>query len=412
MDACKSNCNLIATRVWNIVKMDKIDPPPKVGRGCFSCLCCLPSDLLVLISMRLSVLDYICCRSVCRCWRSAFSQLQFSFSRRPWVIFLRVDKDKEKELHILSLVEKLKVSSFLTPVVYTIGKVGDPLTGRVYNIPELSGKRFLLSKYGWLLLFSSMDCSSSNPSLFFFNPFLQSIIDLPFIDVSCLKQPVFSITAPPTSRDCTMFLISCCDEIASNKIKICIWQHGEDKWNSMTFRHGDLKIPYVINIVFVKGIFYCFHAGGHLSAFNVSNCSWSYLLGPEDFYMREYPYDSTHVSFEFHCSGDVFICMDSDTSHVRPMVKLKDPPEVTLWNWEFKNKWILPLELLRSNPKKAISIENNLVLDSFNLSSWYGICECPEDGLKFKLQSRKFWRSYNLSRGLCTTIAWIEPRLA
>ncbi|CAK7347684.1 unnamed protein product [Dovyalis caffra] len=162
----------------------------------------------------------------------------------------------------------------LQPVFYTTGKIGDSITKRVYNIPELHEKSLLLSKHGWLRLFSVM--ASSNSSLYFVHLFTGSKIYLPCLGISSLERPIFAITAPPTSEDCVIFIVSCIEDKVGNdcaKIKFC--HRRQSAWSTGIISVEDYRISDVDNLVFAGGFFYCLHQGGHLSAFSVSGHSWT-----------------------------------------------------------------------------------------------------------------------------------------
>ncbi|XP_038721122.1 F-box protein At4g12382-like [Tripterygium wilfordii] len=123
----------------------------------------LPYHVLVLIGKKLTIADHLSFRAVCKEWRLVSKiccPLQFT-TESLWLMFLRNPRRKSAQW-----------------------KIGDPSSGFIYTIdaPLLSAgttrPRCLLSKHGWLLLYST----NPSPSLFFFNPVSQARIDLPWCD--------------------------------------------------------------------------------------------------------------------------------------------------------------------------------------------------------------------------------------
>ncbi|XP_057501888.1 F-box/kelch-repeat protein At1g57790-like isoform X3 [Actinidia eriantha] len=336
------------------------------------CLCCLPMELLLIVLSYLSILDYLSFRAVCKCWRSAFSRCSPFISQNqtqrqlPWFMLLRFEE----------LLEGPLKSPTKERLLQTTGKFGDLSSRHVYttDIPDLCETQILLSRHGWLLLFSSKKGSSS---LFFLNPFSRARIDIPLIDVT--KFPVFDMSAPPTSPDCMLFAISCQDF----DIKISTCRREESTWTTNLYTCC-WRTTNVVNAVFVNGTWYCLHKCGDFSAFDAVNCCWRYLGLPE-------------VFFE---------------------VLLKEPLKVTRDVSDFY--WQFDVEhLIRTSPERAImQLQNQLQIDSFNAHAWCGACD-TKDGITFRwhlfrscvnvqfcLDGRSCLRN---NKDCSTIVMWMEP---
>ncbi|XP_028057732.1 F-box protein At4g12382-like isoform X2 [Camellia sinensis] len=135
----------------------------------------LPADLLLLILRHLNFLDHLSFFGVCKSWRWALEQctLENQLPAQPyWVISRKMSTSTDIIWHF-----------------------GDSSTRRSYtiNVPELSQARCLVSKHGWLLLFSSEPISS----LFFFNPFSRARIDLPWTISESVPVAEGKLPGPP-----------------------------------------------------------------------------------------------------------------------------------------------------------------------------------------------------------------------
>lgn len=155
---------------------------------------------------------------------------------------------------------------------------GDSSTRRSYtiNVPELSRARCLVSKHGWLLLFSSEPISS----LFFFNPFSRARIDLPWTseffrltDILDKHPPVFTLSAPPTSLDCVLFAIAFVN-VDSFRISTC--RRGETTWTTHDCQCRITKFVPIKDATFCAstGSFYWVHELGFIRTYNADAKVW------------------------------------------------------------------------------------------------------------------------------------------
>lgn len=370
------------------------------------CLCCLPRELLLIVLGYLSVLDYLSFRVVCKCWHSAFSKCSAFISQKqlprqlPWFMLLRSEEFPEG-LHLFQNNQHF---------LQTTGKFGDLSSRRIYNtdIPELCETRFLLSRHGWLLLFSSKNGCSF---LFFLNLFSRARIDIPLIDVDKLWRPVFDVSAPPTSPDCVVFAISCND--FGIKIRTC--RRRESTWKSNSFEYHGVS-GHVVNTVFVRGIWYCLHECGSFSTFDVINNCWRFLGLPEGMY-RQWSQVNL-LSYVIKHGTQVYLCVHGNVFHE---VLLEEPLKVTK---NFRDRdWQIGLEYqMRSLPHRAFqTLRNEMeVFDTFNGHAWCGDHNVSKyDVIKFRWHHfRSFlndrcvmdkWSCPPNNKECSTIVAWVEP---
>ena len=226
------------------------------------CVCHLPTDILQTIMRHLSILDYISCRAVSKCWSSAFllASEKTCFSqahqRQPWFLLLDTN-DSLEHTRTFRATSKL-------------GNLADKGTIYDFDMPELHGAYVLLSKYGWLLLYSSGD-------LFFFHMFSRTRIDIPPVNVAEMWSPLFEITAPPTSPDCILFMIGNFVESHILKYKVKVWSCKDSSWNIIEFRSSPERTG-VKFVTLVDGKWYCTHVNGYHSVIDVANRSWKPLI--------------------------------------------------------------------------------------------------------------------------------------
>ncbi|EOY12244.1 Uncharacterized protein TCM_030807 [Theobroma cacao] len=374
------------------------------------CLCNLPDDLLRIILSYLSVLDYINFRAVCKCWRLAFSKFAAVLSQekpgRELPCFLVLKREHS--------VDKSIMSDYHRPVLHTTGMLGSLCSSsssrRIYrtNMPELCGTRILLSKYGWLLLFRSGGIDSSE--LYFFNPFSRAKILLPFLDVSMLRNPVFAISAPPTSPDCMVFIIS---YVEPNQDYIHLCSRGDSAWNCVTAGHNGPAL----NVVFAKGIWYCLHALGDLVAYDPAHLCYN-LLDIKDYS----PGHFTFVSYPVSRGEQIFLRVHGLRCFEVPLVYYSEPlvAKEIVCQADGKLNYQDCEYLFRTDVKEAIVQEKGLVsVDSFNVDAWCaGLDADDDDAIEFRWHwfTNKRTALYRLHGTSChynhdcsTFVMWVEP---
>ncbi|XP_050226803.1 F-box/kelch-repeat protein At1g57790-like [Mercurialis annua] len=371
-----------------------LDATTSKGRWCPCHIGELPVELLLMIVSRISALDYIYARVVCKCWRSAFAKcLETEVSQSKfckWLPFFLILKAGHQERPAGQLCAE-------KPILYTTGKFGDLSTNRVYTTgaEELNGTRVLLARYGWLLLFSSEEKSKS---LFFFNPFSRARISLPYLNVHELDCSIFDISLSPTSRNCMIFAIW----RHSNMFKFGLCNHEDESWTIKLYSLESKS--HVVNTVLVNGIWYCLHENGDFSSFNCVTRSMMFLGQPDgmpDMWHETYK----HVSYVIRRGEQVFLRVHCCFPYE---IALKDPLEASIVSvfTAYKEE-----ALFRSDVKGAmIQFQDVLVADSFSSDAWCGMSN--SDGI-VTFGWHNFISSIKLNshslRLPCSPILWFHP---
>ncbi|GAB4843575.1 hypothetical protein Ancab_013540 [Ancistrocladus abbreviatus] len=193
----------------------------------------LKVDILILVILRLSFIDQVSFRSVCRLWRFAFSQCY-------------------TKLQALSartrLMSYVNDGSFLLHSVMTsrTKSKGDPLPFKPYrfHIPELQDTVCLASNFGWLLL-------RHGTSIFFLNPFTRSRMDLPPLNHQVHEISAFS--SPPISPDCVVLILQRPD---AGVVQINTCERGHMVWTTQLYSSKTWLSDPARYAFFMDGCFY------------------------------------------------------------------------------------------------------------------------------------------------------------
>lgn len=169
----------------------------------------LQDDMVRSISKYLHTVDYIQLRAVSKKHRSILS-LRRSYSTwttpdlSPWMVFPIYNRS-----------------------VYNFVNSMHNNDNYLMKIPEsLKGSRIRFSKGGWLLI-------SKGKTLFFYNPFTRSSIELPELpDEHCYDFSGISFSSAPTSSDCVVFGVS--KQIGDNVFTFYI-KRGDEHWTNVSF---------------------------------------------------------------------------------------------------------------------------------------------------------------------------------
>jgi hypothetical protein len=368
------------------------------------CWSSLPVDPLTMIIRCLCFLDHFSLRAVCKQWRLASKNCPVQYPL--WLMISR------------------------TSTATTKWEFGDPSTRRIYtvDVPELcrSSTRLLLSKHGWLLVFSS----EPSPSLFFFNPFSRARIDLPWsTDFSGMTHmlkfryrrtiiydyiPVFALSAPPTSPNCVVYAAT---YISEENFEISFCRHGDSTWTTRRVdKTPGIKFAPIKNAMVHAGIFYWVEKEGRVRAYRETDkgdkyrCFRRAKLALRDDKVYSYMVDSG--------DGKVSMCVDFPLMGPRQVITLlediDDPIEIeNLESYDDKYR------VNRKRDGYATLGPSWLRLDSFPVGSWcLSSSDSEEDhGPKFcnwhLLKMKRCPRSCGLSGdSVWIEPKWIEPSLA
>ncbi|KAG2715161.1 hypothetical protein I3760_03G064900 [Carya illinoinensis] len=210
----------------------------------------LPIDILDIIARKLDIVDHVSFRAACKNWREIQG---LPLVNAPWMMGHRWDVDENDE-NVYSLCS----FSLLTAKWNHVTRNKFEREG----FRDLYGAAICASKHGWLLL------QKSNLS-FFYNPYTNSIIKLPDLNLSFNRTTFSSV---PSSPDCFCFAIQSSKD--SLKIYIHVCQPSDHKWT--TFELDGIR-KAVEDVVYCNGTFYCVFSGGALGGFDLASREWSFL---------------------------------------------------------------------------------------------------------------------------------------
>ncbi|PKA58459.1 F-box protein [Apostasia shenzhenica] len=181
-------------------------------------------DILSLISDFLPLPDFINFRAVCRAWRDA------PHLRRDIAAFCKAN--------IWCILYDFQSREEDDDICFVYELSSDARSS--FRIPALRGSTCLASKQGWLLLRRSGD-----HSYFFFNPF--TLTEIPIQPYP--RQPpevadqVGEFSSPPTSRDCTVFLVS---SRGASTLEVAWCSVAEGNWVIDLINTGDRTATSVL----------------------------------------------------------------------------------------------------------------------------------------------------------------------
>ncbi|ONK62364.1 uncharacterized protein A4U43_C07F3120 [Asparagus officinalis] len=199
----------------------------------------MPADILEYISDRLSLVDYIKFRSVCKQWRSTPSGRSelVNFSKdQPWLIVYELEKSKTAG----------------TPKCY-IYSLSHPRHCAI-RLHDVEGAIIVESKFGWLL-------AHHGQFFFLYNPLTFSRINLPNLNVS--GDYACTFTYLPTHPKCTITVVNRISESSLGVSMCCV---GDKEWSTQLI--SDVSCGQVGRIVMLVT---CDHTRDDLCSTCVSN---------------------------------------------------------------------------------------------------------------------------------------------
>ncbi|KAJ7982400.1 F-box protein [Quillaja saponaria] len=228
------------------------------------------------------------------------------------------------------------------------------------------------------------------------------------MNVAELCRPVFDISAPPTSPECMVFVISCCHR--DYTISLCT--RRDSAWTTKVCKPSKYPTP-ATNTVFANGIWYCLDESGEFIAFDTVSCSWRFLALPTHIQLSN---RVKHVSYAINRGNQVFLCIHGFR---RFEIALRDPLEVTKSRF-IGGRDLEKLEnLFRTDVESAmLELQNVLEVDSFNTGAWCGLCD--SDGVMtfrwhhFRSHLDYYYRlnersCHGNNKNCSTIIMWVEP---
>ncbi|CAO2206129.1 unnamed protein product [Urochloa humidicola] len=216
----------------------------------------LHTDLLELIVPRISFIDVLHLRAVCKQW-SSISSVMIQHAK-VFPLLISTCPRRKDSLDVFDPVSKRK---------YTIN----------LNIPDDgydTGSQMLwYSKNGWIIILRG--CYS----VYMVNPFkrsLDGVIVLPPLESYGIKGVSFS--SVPGSADFLVITVQI--NAIGTLITVKTWRPCDKDWTENVFNN---VIPFIMachNPVFFQGSFYCLDINGRIGVFKPDTSEWSVLQKP------------------------------------------------------------------------------------------------------------------------------------
>ncbi|CAL5010993.1 unnamed protein product [Urochloa decumbens] len=216
----------------------------------------LHTDLVELLVPKISFIDVLHLRAVCKQWSSISSAaIQHA---KVFPLLMSTCPRRKDSLDFFDPVSKRK---------YTI----------ILNIPDdedcKRSQMLWYSKNGWIIV------SRGRRSLYLVNPFKRSpdgVIILPLLDSYGIKGVSFS--SVPGSADFLVITVQI--NAIGTLVRVKTWRPGDKDWTENVFNNG---IPFIMachNPVFFQGNFYCLDINGRIGVFKPDTSEWSVLEKP------------------------------------------------------------------------------------------------------------------------------------
>ncbi|KAL6324311.1 hypothetical protein AAG906_012557 [Vitis piasezkii] len=242
------------------------DPPEEQESRLWSVL---PQDILRLIVERLSLVDLIRLRAVCKDWLLAPIHDRQPIHNLPWIMNYQFTLTKDK--HVI------------------LGKMGLP-PGRT-TLPYAT---VCASRSGWVLFTKQIEYQ-------FFKRVVKDMagnVRVTSYLMAPEHQTLFrdyaaTFSSIPTSPDCVFFVSH---PSTSDQIFISTHSIGDKSWKTHTFTCPNASSYSAESVVYMEGSFYCFSERGLLASFNIATQEWRPLvsimwdmpLWPRERYFLEY----------------------------------------------------------------------------------------------------------------------------
>ncbi|CAL5020474.1 unnamed protein product [Urochloa decumbens] len=217
----------------------------------------LPVDMVDELVSRLSFIDYLSVRQVCKRWSSISKPAQYS-KRYP-------------AYPVLMSICSSSAGTF---------KLFDPITEKGYTLKNSSlvscddyFQMLLFAKHGWVLVLRG------SRYMYATNPFTGEMLQLP--DIPCLHNQFdgISFSSAPKSPDCVVCAIDKTRNAAHNNL-VMVWHAGDDQWTKLEIDYNTQFRSSYSNPVFYHDEFYCLGTRGNQGVFNPHNMTWRVLDKP------------------------------------------------------------------------------------------------------------------------------------
>ncbi|CAL4974114.1 unnamed protein product [Urochloa decumbens] len=221
----------------------------------------LPVEMVEELVPRISLIDYLNVRGVCKGWNLISKPIQYGkrYPRYPM---------------LLSISSSVGVFKLFDPIVkneYTMKNNSLVPCKDYFQMP-------LFTKDGWVLVIRG------NKYMYAANPFTGEVVELPEIPWLGEQFDGISFSSPPNSPNCIVCSTHkerVSNQAQSNTIYVMVWRTGDKQWTKKKIEdHTEFRTAYS-NPIFYHGEFYCLGTRGSLGIFNPNNMTWRVLDKPD-----------------------------------------------------------------------------------------------------------------------------------
>ncbi|CAL4967880.1 unnamed protein product [Urochloa decumbens] len=217
----------------------------------------LPVDMVDELVSRLSFIDYLSVRQVCKRWSSISKPAQYA-KRYP-------------TYPVLMSICSSSAGTF---------KLFDPITEKEYTLKNSSSvscdddfQMLFFAKHGWVLVLRG------SSYMYATNPFTGEMLELPEIPWLRNQFDGISFSSAPKSPDCVVCAIDKTRNAAHNNL-VMVWHAGDEHWTELEIDDNTQFCSSYSNPVFYHDEFYCLGTRGNLGVFNPHNMTWRVLDKP------------------------------------------------------------------------------------------------------------------------------------
>ncbi|RLM78840.1 hypothetical protein C2845_PM12G22580 [Panicum miliaceum] len=219
----------------------------------------LPVDMVEELVARLSFIDYLNVRKVCKRWSSVSKPAQYAKRYPAYPVLMSICSSSAGTFRLF-----------------------DPIIDKEYTLMDRSlvpcndyFQMLLFAKNGWVLVLRG------EKYMYATNPFTGEMLDLPEIPCLGYQFDGISFSSTPKSPDC----IVCAIEKSrypnySNCLYVMLWRAGDEHWTRLEIdEYTQFRNTYS-NPVFYHDEFHCLGTRGNLGVFNPHNMTWRVLDKP------------------------------------------------------------------------------------------------------------------------------------
>ncbi|KAL6606646.1 hypothetical protein ACP70R_042299 [Stipagrostis hirtigluma subsp. patula] len=212
-------------------------------------------DYIETLVPKLSSIDYLNLRAVCRHWSKITRPIQDAKSSHP--MLMSICSNSGDKYHLFDT---------MTGKEYKLNLGEQPFTGDKLLV--------LFSKCGWVIVTEGRTSATA------LNPFTKEAISLPPIKLSAFRGISFS--SAPTYPDSVVLIFH--KYLEQDEVDVLVWRAGDEDWTYLNFELSTKFHVTHSNPIFFEEEFYCLGRLGNLSVFSPSDLEWRVLDKPKCIY--------------------------------------------------------------------------------------------------------------------------------